>query len=215
MNKWRMNFTPPTEVYGRSPIEAYIEEACIDRRTLRPPYRLRVDQREIIDCLKRNFILAAQYYETSEFNLMQGSKSGMELGKVMKRELGYSANSYWWDIIHWRLHLYLIAKREIRECMFKTPPIQQVLDFLDAQEKENLTRGTTKGSTMHDEMRRPGDIGGPETCPAEKTMSIKRHKQITDLAYELKAAMDKKMPDLKGNELCMLGEIMQRIGQLK
>lgn len=211
--KWRQNFTPPTELYDRSPIEEYIEKCCIDRRTLRPPYRLRVDQREIIDCLKRNFILAAQYYETSEFNLMQGSKSGMELGKVMKMELGYSANSYWWDIIHWRLHLYLIAKREIRECMFKTQPIQQVLDFLDAQEKENLTRGTTKGSTMQD---RPMGYGpGVDTCSAEKPMSIKRHKQITDLAYELKAAMDKKMPDLKGNELCMLGEIMQRIGQLK
>lgn len=49
----------------------------------------------------------------------------------------------------------------------------------------------------------------------EKQMSLMRHKKINDLAYELKAVMDSKMPDLKSHELCMLGDIMQRIGHLK
>lgn len=75
---------------------------------------------------------------------------------------------------------------------------------------EILTRGEEKGNNM-----RPDLVMEQDTCYAEKPMSLQRHKKINELAYELKAVMDKKIPDLKNHELCMLGEIMQRIGQLK
>lgn len=81
---------------------------------------------------------------------------------------------------------------------------------------EILTR-EKKGDSM-DAMRNlePGSaayIGGERR--ADKPMTLKRHKQIVDASYKIKALMDKELGPIQSNELCMLGEIMRNIGELK
>lgn len=77
---------------------------------------------------------------------------------------------------------------------------------------EILTR-ENKGDSMNNtcaEIPRPGAM-----LQREEEMTIKRYKQINDLSYKIKALIDKEIKDLKSNEACMLGEMMQRIINLK
>lgn len=99
------------------------------------------------------------------------------------------------------------------------PPEEFYLSDKDFTIDFNLTRGVRKGVSMNYinaacEARRPGDIRGP-VYEEEKPMTLKRYRQISDLSYKLKAVIDKEIKDLKPNEACMLGEMMQRIINLK
>lgn len=52
-------------------------------------------------------------------------------------------------------------------------------------------------------------------CDAkEERMTLKRHKELTALAYAVKEFIDK-YGGIKGHEMCGFGQIMQSIGQLK
>lgn len=161
--------------------------------------RLRVEPSEWVAFFKRHYGRAQRYFESPEFHKMQGSVIGQELACLAREELGFSKNSYWWDIIHWRREHYDEARRQMAEEL-----------------RHNLfPLTTTKGHPMEARLRTAAEIDQDRCASSEKPMTLKRHRQINELAYKLKAVMDKEMPDLKSNELCMLGDIMQRIGNLK
>lgn len=216
--------------------------------------RLRVAREDFIAFFKRNIKLARAYYENpAEFNKMQGSIVGQELACRMREELGYSRNSFWWDIVHWRGDYFRIASAELQNVTgwvyaprpedivrvpkeglrWKnnfTPPTEQYHKFgpdsmvLDGNQDFEFGKGDFTMEFWINKQPKEEKMDARPMTATERAkcdeatpikMTVKRHKQITDLAYKLKAVMQKEMPNLQENELCMLGDMMRSIGTLK